>query len=87
MTDQPPRQPVRVSPLAVPFLFLALVTTAVLTFAVGPWAGIWLLAVVLAAFALAMARPTQREASVAAVLGGALGFGGVMLLAVLHGFG
>ncbi len=87
MTDQPPRPQVRVSPLTVPCLFLALVTTAGLAFAVGPWAGIWLAVVVAGALALAVARPSQREVSVAAALGGVLGFGGVMLLAVLHGFG
>lgn len=85
MTVPPPREPVRISPLAVPFLFLSLLSTAGLAFFVGPWAGIWLLAELVGALVLAGWRPDHRDASVAAALGGVLGFAGVMLLALFRG--
>lgn len=75
---------VRVAPLTIPALLGLLVLTAAATYLLGPWVGVGVLAVLLAGAALAAARPDQREVAVAAVLGAIVGYGGVMLLTILH---
>lgn len=79
--------PRQVSVLAVPALLGALVLCAVSGYILGPLALLVLGLVVAGALTAVVRWPEHREAAVAAVIGGALGLGGVMVIALLHYLG
>lgn len=76
--------PAHVSALAVPLLLGCLVLCAIASYLLGPWGLIVLAAVIAGAMSFAIRRPGHRDAAVAAVLGGLIGSGGVLLLALLR---
>lgn len=79
----PRPEPVPVATLTVPALLGGLVVGIVSGYLLGPWAGVLVLVVAVGAVLLAALRPDQREVAVAGAGGIVLGYGGVMLLALM----
>lgn len=78
------RPPTTVSPLAVPLFVGALALCAASSYLLGPLGLMAVLAVLIGALVLAVRRPADREAAVAAVAGAVIGFAGIMLIALVH---
>lgn len=78
------REPVRVSPLAVPLFLGSLLVCALCSYLLGPIGLISLALVLVGALSLAIRLPQHRDAALGAVLGGVIGTGGVLLLALLY---
>lgn len=73
--------------LTIPLFLGSLALCAVCTYLLGPWAAGAVGAVGIGAIQLAIHHPAHREAAVSTVGGALVGFGGVMLIALLHYLG
>lgn len=82
--DDGRREPVRVAPWTVPALLAGLVVGFLGGMLIGPWMGIVVLAGLVGAAVLAAGRRVPGETAIAGAGGLLIGFGGVMLIALLH---
>ncbi|EWS82911.1 hypothetical protein [Brachybacterium phenoliresistens] len=83
--ERPEDGVVHVSPLTVPALFLGLVVGFLAAYFFLGWGAFVLVAVVVGALSALVRGSRHREAAIALVLGTAVGYCGVILLALFRG--